>query len=462
MNLYKNQIISVSLAEMVSRIIYYGLQASLVLCLVHKFNLSDSESYDIYCLYTALTFGLSVLGGIIADKYIGHCWAAIIGGVLISLGNIFLCFNHLFCFIYGLSILAIGMGFFKPNSASLLGGICDKNKINKSRAFSTFYLLVNIGSFIGPLLYGINTVFAAIFSSIFMIIAMAYLFSKVRRNEITRVSTFIWRKVFFWILLLTISVISLMCYLKSAQIVMFLVAIAVFLSVFKNSSSIKNHEKIALLSMILPLACCIIYFACLLQIYSSISLFIDRNIDRHIFGYNIPTSWFGALEPCFILFSVPLLNYIWSWANKKNIEPNENNKIIIGFLLSAIGFVLFSIIAMGRSTGFQSIMVIIIANFIFAFSDICVFPVMMALFNSAAPEKYKSTIMGAFYFAFSMSGYLSGYIAKFSSVGAHQLSFCAFFNMVSMLLFVICIVNFYGSCLLNKFFLNKYPALLET
>ncbi len=451
----KSAFISIAYAELWDRFSYYGLQSLFILYLTKYFQLADSASYSLYGAYTALTFAFTLLGGIIADKFLGLYYATLLGGLLIAIGNLVLTLHGLDNAYLGFAVIIVGIGLFKPNNPNLLGSLYKEAESNKRiKAFSVFYVFINVGSLLGPLLYGITTSFqyywiGFAFTALGMLSAITFLYTF--RNKLR--DAFIEQNFQFFIkgIVLLIICISL-CYLLLIKYTIFgkvllgvVIAAIVFFIIFLKKLPVQERNSILLL--IVPIISCIIFLASLLQIYSSLTLFIERYVNRNIGGWNIPTTWFSSLEPLFIIVLVPLLSFVWSLLAKRKTEPMAENKVMIGLLFAAASFFIFAMSAHFSTTSqCITLLSIVIANAFLAVGELCIIPVTMSLTNLRAPLKYQGTLMGIFYFSLTISGYCSSLIAKFTlnaSQSTNISSIAYSFNHIAVFLILAAVALYF-------------------
>ena len=138
--------------EMWERFSYYGMRALLVLYLVNSLNYSNAEALHIYAIYTGLVYLTPIIGGYLADRYLGTQKTIFIGGITMMLGHFLMAFPNLLYLAMGL--LIIGNGYFKPNISTLLGKLYKTNDTRRDSGFSIFYIGINLGAFLAPLIVG--------------------------------------------------------------------------------------------------------------------------------------------------------------------------------------------------------------------------------------------------------------------------------------------------------------------
>ncbi len=140
--------------ELWERFSFYGMKALLILYMVNYLFKTQSEASHVMMWYAGLVYATPILGGLIADKFLGARWSVVIGGVLMAIGHFLLAFEAMPFFYSGLAFLIMGCGFLKPNISTQVGALYRENDERRDSAFTIFYMGINIGAFIGPLICG--------------------------------------------------------------------------------------------------------------------------------------------------------------------------------------------------------------------------------------------------------------------------------------------------------------------
>ena len=140
--------------EMWERFSYYGMRALLMLYMVNYFKWTQSDASSVYKWYTTLVYVTPILGGFMADRYLGNTWAVIIGAVLMAIGHFLMAFEANNIFYAALIFLIIGNGFFKPNMSTQVGRLYPPNDRRRDGAYTIFYMGINLGAFLSPLACG--------------------------------------------------------------------------------------------------------------------------------------------------------------------------------------------------------------------------------------------------------------------------------------------------------------------
>jgi POT family proton-dependent oligopeptide transporter len=140
------------LTEMWERFSYYGMRALLVLYLVHAMDVPREHALEVYATYTALVYLTPVIGGYLADRWLGHRRTVVIGAMVMALGHFAMAVPALL--YYALGLLVAGNGLFKPNISTMLGNLYDEGDPRRDGGFTIFYMGINLGAFLAPLVVG--------------------------------------------------------------------------------------------------------------------------------------------------------------------------------------------------------------------------------------------------------------------------------------------------------------------
>lgn len=442
-------------AEFWDRFSYYGVQALFVLYLTHVFKYSDKAAYSFYGIFTSLTFAATILGGVCADKFIGLKNGIIAGTLLIILGNIFLTFPGQYFLYLGFATLICGIGFFKPNSATLAGKIYE-NETETARAggFSIFYMGMNAGALAGPIIYGCVEKIAG-WHAAFWISAIGSLLSlllfllrralSIEHCDSVHLSFF--KKIFFALMIAALIGFLVLLMQYSQLFASLLEAIALMtvcgLIYIAFKSQIIERKHIAGLSLLSFF--CIFYFACSLQTATTLTLFIERNLNKNFFGFQLSTMMFLSLQPFFIILMAPFMERVWSCLHKRNLCYSAASKLALGMLCTSISFYIFSSSAITLMGNNLKLLGIVLGNFMLGLGELCTLPILLAAISNYSPPKWRSTMMGVFFLSLAFSGYFAGIIAKITStpsVNLSNINFAHGFAEISVVAFLISVLMF--------------------
>jgi len=413
-----------SFTELWDRFSYYGIQAMLVLYVTKIFLFSDDKAYGLYGAFTALAFATTVIGGILADRLLGFRYSVVVGALLIIIANILLVFGGQQIMYFGLSLMICGIGLFKPNNASFVGLLYSQNDTRREAGFSIFYIGMNAGALLGPIVYGYIALhhgwhLGFALSSVGMMISLSLFFIKGKYFKHLKDDVKFKNRhqyLFYLFLLVTVGLFDVLMqhtYLFGNLLVV--IGVITVLSLLLLAARLEKSERHRLSGLCLLSFFCIFFFACSLQTGSSLTLFIERNIDRHIFGIQIPTMMFLSLEPFFIILSAPLVGLLWTWLGRKECNPVASTKVGLGLFLAALSFLVFSNAAHFDKNSHLPLLYIAGGNFILGLGELCIVPAVIAAITELAPRNLRGTMMGILFLALAFSGYLSGFIAKMIS-----------------------------------------------
>jgi len=411
--------------EVWDRFIFYGIQALLVIYLTKIFLFSDDKAYSLYGAYTTLAFSLPLLGGFLADRFIGYQRAITNGIFLVFLGAICLVFQRMALLYVGLSCIICGVGLFKANNASLLGQLYRPHDTHKESGFTLFYMGMNLGAILGPIVlglilnigwkytFGFSALGAMLSLVIFTVNKKHFTVGKIYILGILKNSVFYSGVIVF--------LIALTLLLQSPHFIIYLlsiVGIVVLSGIMYFSVRFNRIErnKIGLL-LILDIFS-IAFFACSLQITSSLMLFIHRDVNTSIFHFKIPPEAFASLEPLFVIVAAPVFAPLWTYLEKKRHTPTVITRVILALLLGATSFFFFAWAAhINPIHNINLPMMLIIAGNVFlGIGELFIGPGLIAAVTYLIPEQLRSTFMGIWYLSIAFSAYFASVLAKFVTV----------------------------------------------
>ncbi|MBM9498924.1 peptide MFS transporter [Leptospira sp. 201903071] len=394
------------LTETWERFSFYGMRALLVLFLTKVFHYSDPVAQDIYGYYIGLVYLTPLIGGYLADRYLGFKVSIFLGTTLMMFGHLSLAFETKPFFFLGLALLIIGVGFFKPNISTVMGRIYEEENKNhlKDSGFTIFYMGINLGGFLGP-------IFCGYFSAAF---GWGYGFG---------VAAF---GVLFGILI----------FLFGQRII----PKSVFEPGKKNQLNqsttpvpLTNEERERVAVIFIFATFMIIFWGVFEQIGSSMNLFIDRHVDRNLFGYEIPTPLFQSLNPLLILLFAPLVASFWTALSKRNLKPDTSTRFAYGFLILSFGYLTL----IGATYDFRlgskiSPLWLLLMVALITIGELFTSPVGLSLVTKLAPNHLGGFLMGVWFISSFFGGILTGKLGGLMSTE----SFPAFFGMFAGLAFI--------------------------
>ncbi|GGD16059.1 peptide MFS transporter [Hyunsoonleella pacifica] len=434
-------------AEMWERFSYYGMRALLTLYMVKvvfqqiSSGEADVKSLAIYGSYTASIYLGPIIGGIMADKYLGFRKAILLGGILISIGHIVLAAqgivaetNELFFFV-ALSFIVVGTGYFKPNISSFLGKFYDQDDSRKDSAYNIFYMGINVGAFLSALTcgylgeevgwhWGFGLAGIGMLLGLFVFWKNLKHFGKeglVPQKKYDDESVFAGFSLNKLIILLSFIAVPLWALLFSYDVVFKFgltgITIAVLAYLIYLSTKYENGSR--LLVVLILFLFHAMFWALFEQAGGSLTLITDRFVDRSIGNSEIPASQFQALNAFFIIVFAPVFSWLWMKLNKLKKEPSTPLKFVYSLVLLAIGFL---VIVMGATSAIASGQKIIIWAIVFMYlfhtlGELCLSPVGLSMVTKLSPGDIVGFSMGAWFLSYSVGNKMATEIGKLISVG---------------------------------------------
>lgn len=405
---------------------FYGLKSIFLLYVIAQFDLSEKEAISLFASLMALSYATSLIGGWVADNGLGTKNAIILGGVLQATGISFLMStSQEICFI-ALALISLGSGFFKPTLSTSVGMLFENPKDSqKDKAYSTFYLAMNLGSFIAPLLCGfISKAYGGHYNSLLLIIVTLagsiYLFYeriyfKQRKGHANPENTMFSHPVFVggFIAILLLFLYLIFKYYSSFNQLMGIIilgSILYFSRIFYQSNS---EEKKDLLSISLYILLFTIFCSLFEQAGSSLMLFFDKAVDRQILGIEFPAAALLSLGPIFVLIFGPLLILFSVKILEKNRKIDGLIKLGIGFLLTGLSFLILAVSSSGDND-LASPFWIIGAIFLQTMGELWIVPIGFSNISKLSPPRFRSLMMSFWLMAIAYGHYFGGFIAQFS------------------------------------------------
>ena len=459
-------------AEAWDRISYYGIQAILVLYLTNKFLFSDYHAYAAFGIYSALGFATPVLGGYIADRYLGLRVAISLGMLFIIAGNIILMSNTILPFYTGLAFLALGIGLFKGNAATQLGLCYQKQVMLRDSGFTLFYVAMNFGSIVGPILFGLSGVafgwhFGFLAGGLGMFVASIFYFAYYsyfgQSNSIalsSMESPFI--QIFAGLMLFFILLIFIIMFeypdLFASVAGLGVGIIVICFAMLINKSSTQERHGIFVFIVFCIFA--IVSSIGGVQTGSSMLMFIGQQVDHRIIGYNVPVAFFASLEPIAVIVIAFLFSPLLKYLGYTKHTISAPYMVSLGLLLTGISFLFLAFSAITHSTGELNVRLwlLVVANIIMGAGELCSIPIMMSVVEFLAPRHLKGFFMGVYFLAFAFSGYFAGLIDMLGDIVLHKATlrvagaiyYRDFFGVIGLVIIATAIIAYAFSSRLKR------------
>ncbi len=437
--------------EMWERMSFYGMRGLLVLFLTDKvggWGWSTSEALGLYGTYTGLVYLTPIAGGYIADNIMGQRRAVVLGGTLMMIGHLLLALPGPAMFYTGLGFLIAGNGFFKPNISTMVGGLYAPGDGRRDGAFTIFYMGINLGAVLGNFIcgtlgekvgwhWGFGAAGVGMLLGLITFMALSRgLLGKVGlspdKTEAERREA--WRRVGLYAFGVTLAVVAFYG-LKQVEalveqtFVRFVAAGAVFALVAwvgnkqlakgpagaADAGALTKQEKDRVLSIFIIAVFVVIFWMGFEQAGGLMNLYTDQKVDRGLFGWEVPTTWFQNFNSAFIVLLAPLFAALWSRLAARGKDPNVAVKMALGLIFMGVGF-LFMVGASRESAtmGKAAAWWVIMAYLFHTIGELCLSPVGLSMVSKVAPMRMVSAMMGVWFLANAAANKLSGVVGGYS------------------------------------------------
>jgi len=423
--------------EMWERFSFYGMRALLILFMVAKverggLGFDDGKASAIYGMYVALVYLTNLPGGWIADRILGQRRAVLYGGIIIAMGHFSMAIPGLTTFYLGLGLIVIGTGLLKPNISTMVGTLYGPTDHRRDAGFSIFYMGINIGAFLSPLICGyvgeqINWHWGFGIAGIGMTLGLVqYLMGgkylgDVGLSPAVSPASLQTEKRRLWIGVVVVAVLLGLLGLVSVTdavhvtaegisnlvgLLLIVLSVGVFIWLFTAGDWTPVEKKRFIVIGVLFVASAL-FWSAFEQAGSTLNLFAERNTDRHLVGYAYPASWFQSINSLFLIAIAPFL--AWLWVRLGSKEPSSPAKISLGLIFVGLGFVVMVVAGIRAQSGVQVGSVWLWMTYLLhTIGELCLSPVGLSAFTKLAPARVAGLMMGVWFLSTSIGDYIGG------------------------------------------------------
>jgi proton-dependent oligopeptide transporter, POT family len=452
------------LTEMWERMSYYGMRSLLVLYMVnHLFVRPDvgaevlgfnalkhaletafgpmspqALSSQVYGLYTGFVYLTPLFGGILADQLLGRRKAVVVGGVLMAIGHFLMAAEGLF--FIALMFLIVGNGCFKPNISTQVGNLYSAEDPRRDRAYSIFYVGVNLGAFMAPLICGTlgqvvgwHYGFAA--AGVGMVLGLVLYLANQDKLPLEPLPTASTSTpiagVAGYVLGVPVGIVLLLWLITLPPLVP--IALAVLALAWAIVWMVRLPRADRPRVMAISAACMVTaaFWAVYEQQGNTMQLWADQSTHwPTVLGFTIPSTWYQSFNPFMIWLLVPVLNACWAWQARRSQEPSSLSKMAIGCAVLGLGFVIMIVAASGMSANAKlSVWWLVGSTAIFTIGELYLSPVGLSFVTKVAPLRFVSMMMGVWFLSSFFGNYMTGYLGTFYETMPRQ----QFFVMLTVI-----------------------------
>lgn len=455
------------LTEMWERFGFYVVQGLLVLYMTEYFGFSDSSSYTILGVFTALAYISPLIGGFLASKVLGFKTSIIWGGLFLVLGYSLLALPFAQTLIYpALATIVIGNGLFKPNISSVLGTQYSSDDPRRDAGFTIFYIGINIGAFLAGMsagyikeYFGWRMSFAL--AAVGLLIGIATFIYGMRYIKGTQAtaSNKLKRQLAAccFLAIIAISFLFKIDILANWLLPCLGVVLLFALIVLTMQQKAETRKRMFILGTLILSS--IIFWTLFLQLFSSANLYVDRLVNKDFLGIHLTTTIFWASESVFIMLLGPIFAMSWQTLGESEHNPSPVNKFALGIFFAGLCFLVLACSTyFPDNNGLIHPLWIFFAYMLITIGELLISPIGLSAVTTLAPTHLIGLMMGVWFVATGFGGIFASMLAKIASVPENVQSVGAKLVIYQSAFFDYAYLAFFVAILL--FFLNTTLKLL--
>jgi POT family proton-dependent oligopeptide transporter len=424
------------MSEFWERFAFYGIRWALTLYIVAQFFNGDpsGQAYasTTYGAYLALVYATAVFGGYVADKVIGYQRSILVGAIIMAAGLFMIMMPNQQVFLLGLSTIIVGNGLFKPNISSMVGQLYTQGDSRRDRGFTIFYMGINAGALIAPLLTGYlasqifgtpqHQNYRAVFGAagVGMLISLVWFyFGRAQLKGVGAPTPDIanpMRVVYVFIgAVACIPIIYLLMGKVGAvglQYLLTALLLGVGIMLIREAlltGTVQIHRVIA---MMIIFTFNILFWMFFEQAGSSFNFLAQHIVNRDIGGWEFPVGWFQSVNPAAIVLLAPVITVIWAYMDKRNIEPSIPRKFGLGLIGNALGFLVLMYALNNLVTNGQiPLWPLALCYVLQTMGELCLSPIGLSMVTKLAPVRLVGLAMGGWFLSTAIGNNLSGIFA---------------------------------------------------
>jgi proton-dependent oligopeptide transporter, POT family len=428
------------LTEMWERFSFYGMRAILVLYLTAAINddglgMAEGSANAVYGVYNAMVYLMALPGGWVADRLIGARRSVLWGGIVIALGHYVMAIPVAWSVFAGMALIVLGTGLLKPNISTMVGDLYTKDSPRRDAGFSLFYMGINLGAFIAPLITGylgekVNWHLGFAVAAIGMTFAVIQyvlgakslglaglkptnpLAHPARRQALQRIGYAVAGLAAVIVLLVLLGWFTVDSVVNVLTVLTIVVTAFYFgrILVDRDLSDLeRSRMKAYLWLFVFAAAFWLIYD----QAGSVLNQFAEDDTNRDLFGFDFPASWLQSVNPILIIIASPIFAVIWTKVGHRLSTPV---KFSIGLVLNGLSFVLMAAAAANAVGGAKVSPLWLVASYaIQVCGELCLSPVGLSVTTKLAPIKYASQMMGLWFLAVAVGDAIGGQVARLAA-----------------------------------------------
>jgi len=435
------------MTEFWERFAFYSVSWAVALYVVEQLYQGDPSGQGwagaIFGTYTALIFGTGIFGGYVADRLIGYQRAILVGAVVMAAGLFVLAIPNRPAFLAGLALVIVGDGLFKPNISSMVGQLYERDDPRRDRGFTLFYMGINAGALLAPLLTGwlaeafahthgrqnYRLVFLA--AGVGMVVSLFWFW--FGRRQLRSVGRPLpgqeGRGRALAVLVGTLAAAPLVYLLLSRMGTVGLQWLIGVLAVAVSTLLVREalrHDKVQLdrvWAMLIIFGFNVLFWMFYYQLGSSFNFLAENLVDRRISEWVFPVAWFQSVGPLTIVVLAPAVSLAWSWLGQRGKEPSIPRKFGFGLIFNGLGFLVltFALSQLLDQQGLIPLWPLAACYALQTVGELCLSPIGLSMVTKLAPPRFVGLAMGGWFLSTAAGGNLSGLLAKYIA-GEHGMT----------------------------------------
>lgn len=461
--------------EFWERFSYYGMRAILVYYMYYEMSagglgLNQTTALSIMSIYGSLVYMSGIIGGWLADRIFGTSKAIFYGGILIMLGHIALAIpGSLALFFVSMVLIVLGTGLLKPNVSSVVGEIYAEDDNRRDAGFSIFYMGINMGAFIAPLIVGtvgmkINFHLGFSLAAVGMFVGLV-LFVATKKKNLGLAGTVIANPLSpseksRTIKIFTVSAIAIAAivyygldygfltfnsFIATVGAFGLLIPTAYFFVMYRSKKT-SEVERSRILAYIPLFIASVMFWAIQEQGSTILAAYADKRTDLEFAGITISPAWFQSLNPLFIITLAPV--FAWMWVRLGNRQPSIPRKFSLGLLFAGLSFLVILLPAyFGGTDALVNPLWLVLSYFIIVLGELCLSPVGLSATTKLAPVAFSAQTMSLWFLSNAAAQAINAQLVKFYTPENEMM----YFGIIGGVAIALSILLYIGSPLIQRF-----------
>lgn len=461
--------------EFWERFSYYGMRAILVFYMYYEVSkgglgLSEPLALSIMSIYGSLVYMSGIIGGWLADRLFGTSKSVFYGGILIMLGHIVLALpGSLTLFFTSMVLIVLGTGLLKPNVSSMVGDIYPEQDHRRDAGFSIFYMGINMGGFLAPLIVGTigldyNFHLGFGIAAVGMFFGLV-LFIVTKKKNLGLAGTQIAnplapdekRKVFTQLglslvvlailigILIPLGWLTFDSFILIVGILGFLIP-TIYFTVMYRSPKTTDVERSRIIAYIPLFLASVMFWAIAEQGSTVLALYADKRTNLDFMGIKISPAWFQSFNPLFIITLAPM--FAWLWVKLGNRQPSIPRKFSLGLLFAGLSFIVILVPSyFGGQDALVNPLWLVLSIFVVVLGELCLSPVGLSATTKLAPAAFSAQTMSLWFLSNAAAQALNAQLVKFYSAETEML----YFGIIGGTAIVLSLVLFLVSPIISRY-----------